>query len=378
MTLLVFGMTQNALCGGLIFGWASIDQSILSESPENGGAGLRLDQTTKIFTWATSISMVAALILGAVLDYSGPRLASMTACLTIALGFLVFSFSDSMVGFAVGTILIGFGGPGIGNCIIHLAQLFPRNQNLAMSCLSGSIAFSFSMFAVFDSLWTQYPDLSFRRIFRGYSIVLLLLAFGAAMLYPDEPYEELLEDDDDLFEETEGELVHEAKPLVEFTREAGADHHKHPGHAAPHISFVVEQPFNSYLRDQHRMAQRTDSYRASKKSMEEGGPPMSLKDESFWNQLISADYLRSFLVFMVTTFVTNFYVVSLSTEVRFASGPRTRMNLVLRLFHHLTLTVASVERSAELLDRETTRVIPMVYHHHGDGDLRFLPCWMAP
>ena len=320
IALLVFGMIQNGLCGGLIFGWASIDQSILSQPIEIGGAGLQLDQTTKIFTWATSISMVAALVLGALLDYSGPRLASMTACLTISLGFLVFSLSSSMIGFALGAILIGFGGPGIGNCIIHLAQLFPQNQNLAMSCLSGSIAFSFSMFAVFDSLWTDYPDLSFRRLFGGYAVVLLLLALGAALLYPDEPYEELTEDrdesDDELFEDVEGDLVDEAKPLLHVSTDLCHDRHNHTGHAAPHISFVVEQPLNSYLRDKHRMAERTDSYRASKKSMAEGGPPMSLKDESLWNQLVSADYLRAFLVFMVSTFVTNFYVVSLSTEVR--------------------------------------------------------------
>jgi Major Facilitator Superfamily len=322
ITLFGFGLIQNAFSGGLIFGWASIDQSILSESLDNGGAGLRPDETTKIFTWATSISMVAALILGAVLDYSGPRLASMTACLTIALGFLVFSLSNSMAGFAVGTILIGFGGPGIGNCIIHLAQLFPFNQNLAMSCLSGSIAFSFSMFAVFDSLWTHYTNLSFRHLFGGYGIIMLSLALGAIILYPDEPYEELIEDEDDdndnddIFQDPEGELIDETKPLVQTTTEGGVGHHKHAGHAAPHISFVVEQPFNSYLRDKHRMVERTDSYRASTKSMADGGPPMSLKDEPLWNQLKSAAYLRAFLVFLVTTFVTNFYVVSLSTEVR--------------------------------------------------------------
>lgn len=315
MTLLIFGFAQNALSGGLIFGWASIDQSILSASHEDGGAGLHLDQSTKIFTWATSISMVAALVLGAVLDYSGPRLASMAACLTIALGFFIFAFSESMSGFAIGTILIGFGGPGIGNCIIHLAQLFPRNENLAMSCLSGSIAFSFSIFAIFDSLWTGHADLSFRHLFCGYGVVMIFLAGGAIVLYPDEPYEELI-DDMDLSDDPEDTMDTEDSPLLSQIYVTPNEHHKHPGHAAPRISFVVEQPFNSYLREKHRMAQRTDSYRASTKSMARGGPAVSLKDQPLWNQITSAAYLRALLVFMVTTFVTNFYVGSLSTEVR--------------------------------------------------------------
>lgn len=34
---------------------------------------------------------------------------------------------------------IGFGGPGIGVSIVHLASTFPRNQFTALSLLNGSI-----------------------------------------------------------------------------------------------------------------------------------------------------------------------------------------------------------------------------------------------
>ncbi len=343
--LIAFGVLQNGLAGGLIFGWASIDQSLLSEVPENGGAGLELQQTTKIFSWATSISMVAALILGAVLDYSGPRLASMISCLTISAGCLVFALSKNMMSFALGTILIGFGGPGIGNSIIHLANLFPGNENLAMSSLSGSIAFSFSVFAFFDIAWTENENISFRDLFAGYAILLCFLALGAIILYPDEPYEQLI--DDDIFEdvhcESDIQIDMEVKPLlpgsqtlqnginnrtVQVPKEEHHERllkHRHGGHghghAPPHVSLIVEQPFNSNLRDKQRIIERTDSYVASAKSLASGGPVMSLKDLPLLDQLASASYQRAFLVFLVTTFVTNFYVGTLSTEVRFFLCP---------------------------------------------------------
>lgn len=334
--LFLFGVLQNGLSGGLIFGWASIDQSILTVPEASGGAGMDLQETTTIFSWSTSISMVAALMLGVVLDYSGPRIASMVSCWSISSGCLIFALSDHFFGYAVGVILLGFGGPGIGNCIIHLANLFPGNENLAMSTLSGSIAFSFSVFAVFDSLWTEFEEISFRHLFGGFAISLFSLGVGAAVLYPDEPYERLLGDDlvdsdEDLFSESDEEV----EPLTtkqfllnqnsceqgvprESIQKSHYDHHeKHrqSGHAPPRVSLIVEQPFNSYLRDRQRMLKLTDSYMASRKSLAGGVGAISLKDQPFFEQLSSASYLRAFLVFFLSTFVTNFYVGSLSTEV---------------------------------------------------------------
>jgi MFS family permease len=337
--LLVFGMLQNAVAGGLIFGWASIDQTLLSTPLEVRGAGLDLQQTTTIFTLATSISMVAALILGAVLDYSGPRVASMCSCLCISLGCLIFAFSEHFLGFATGMILIGFGGPGVGNCIIHLANLFPGNENLVMSCLSGSIAFSFSVFAVFDSLWTEYRDLSFRNLFGGFAALLFVLAIGSVLFFPDEPYdlpvdEDVSDDESDI--DWEGTpLLSERATLQDDVKLPKEDHHeKHRGHDLPHISWIVEQPFNSYLRDRQRMVDHTDSFAASRKSLARGGPAMSLKDQPFWDQLTSAAYLRAFLVFLVSTFATNFYIGTLSTEVRtFTSAPDHKLILAYQNSH---------------------------------------------
>ena len=333
--LFAFGMLQNGLAGGLIFGWASIDQTLLSDPQEIGGVGLELQQTTAIFSWATSISMVAALIMGAVLDYSGPRVASMCSCLCISLGCLIFALAEHFLGYATGIFLIGFGGPGIGNCIIHLANLFPGNENLVMSCLSGSIAFSFSVFAIFDSLWSENNDLSFRHLFGGFAALSFVLAVGSVLLFPDEPYDlpgdDVSDDVSDIDREAQPLLSERSiyqddtakKLLLNMPKEGHHDHHgkKQKGHDLPHVTWIVEQPFNSYLRDRTRMLGHTDSFVASQKSMARGGPAISLKDQPFWNQLASAAYLRAFVVFLASTFATNFYIGTLSTEVGSCSLP---------------------------------------------------------
>lgn len=390
--LFMFGVLQNGLSGGLIFGWASIDQSLLAEPQESGGAGLSLKETTTMFSWSTSISMVAALILGAVLDYSGPRIASMISCWSIAIGCIIFAFSKHFFGFALGTILFGFGGPGIGNCIIHLANLFPGNENLAMSTLSGSIAFSFSVFAIFDSLWSEYESLSFRDIFVGFAVVLFFLGIGAILLFPDEPYEQLVDEDiadsdEDAPSETGDEFrpllsersipEHEPAPQEDIARMSAMelsdqhhDKHHHSAHAPPRISFIVEQPFNSYLRDKQRMVQRTDSYVASSKSLARGGPAVSLKDQPFVNQLTSASYLRAFFVFLVSTFVTNLYVGTLSTEVRIR-----RLSHLARALVNLTIVTLLFPTFSSKIDRTLLQKRGMNYR---DGSPSSCPWVSSP
>ena len=83
----------------------------------------------------------------------------------------------------------------------------------------------------------------------------------------------------------------------------------------PRVTIIVEQPLNSYLRDEFQMLERTDSYLASRKALSGGKPAVSLKDQPFQSQLLSPTYLRAFLVFLVTSFVTNFYVGTFTTEV---------------------------------------------------------------
>lgn len=326
--LLVFGVMQNSLAGGLIFGWASIDHTLLLAPLQEGGAGLTPKQETLMFSLGTSLTMIAALILGTVLDYRGPRMASIAACGLVALGCLIFALSSQFITYLLGIALFAFGGPGVGNSIVHIANLFPGNENFAMSALIGSIAFSFSVFAAFDYFWQTFATITFRQLFGGLSLVCFVLTIGAFLLYPDEPYEKMIEDDfdddlddDDIGDTEETRLLKQPPainriPIPPGTRAVGNSESYHPVFSPPRATMVIEQPLDSKLRDSRKMAIRTDSFIASSKALRRGRSFLSLKDQPFFSQVVSGSHLRALVVFLVSSFVTNFYVGTLSTSVR--------------------------------------------------------------
>jgi hypothetical protein len=270
----------------------------------------------------------------------------MVSSLIVALGCQVCASSHGFAGFAFGTCLIAFGGPGVTSSIVHISNLFPNNENLAMSCLCGSIALSFSVYAVFDILWQKYESLTFRTLFGSYVLVLAASAAMAFWLYPDESYEQL-EDD---YLGPEGELLTMQSESTVFMMESestidtvgktvlgangnthgsvdGAEiprvslkfeqqsihglevhpHHDNP-YAHPHL---VEQPLNSYLRDERKMYHKSMSYFMSAKALDDGHEELtSLKDQPFYNQLLSATFLRAMLVFVITWYVLLCFVVA--------------------------------------------------------------------
>jgi MFS family permease len=333
--LFLFAMFQNGLLGGVVFGWPSIEQSLLSSSIENGGAGLKLHDTALIFSWASSVAMFSPFVLGSVLDKYGPRVCSILSCCIMAFGALLFASSRHFIGFAIASCLMSFGGPGISSAIIHISNLFPGHENLAMASLSGSVATSFAVFAVFDALWNRW-QVTVHALFTSYAIIIILLALGAWWLYPDEPFEEFETDDADLREEEQSvrgitdspttvlQNIPETERLLvsaESTTRRGHTHHSshHLQSVMSNTSFHIEQPLDSYLRDERKMYRKTESFVAAKEALtshnEELAAAVGLKDQPFIKQLGSASYLRATFLFLVTSFATNFYVASISTEL---------------------------------------------------------------
>jgi MFS family permease len=338
-------IAQNGLMGGLIFGWSSIDRTLLVASKQDGGAGVDPQVTVQIFAWASSAAMVSSFFLGIVLDKLGPRVANCFSALLVAAGTRLLASTEH---FAAGCILFAFGGPGITASIIHISNLFPQTQNLIMSCCSGSIAISFSVFTVFDTLWHRYEWATFHALFGYYSILALVGALAAFLVYPDEPYKEM-EQDDDIIEskiiekvgnkeeqEEKSEthhLLQNSPTAVTASLYVGSDRegalsviHEHTHHHDPHIHIQtapptdgahIEQPLNSYLRG--KKYERNVSFLVSAQAMQSDNPEdkelISLKDQPFIKQLSSAAYIRASLLFYFCTFATNFYVSTLSTEL---------------------------------------------------------------
>jgi MFS family permease len=340
--ILLFALLQNSLMGGIIYGWSSIDSTLLITSESHGGAGMDPQKTSQVFSWAASTAMVSSFFLGIVLDFFGPRICSLVSLSTIAVGCRLLGVSHDFAQLSTGFCVLAFGGPGICSSIIHIANLFPESKNLVMGCLSGSIAVSFSVLSLFDYLWNRYDWATFHSLFGYYSVLAGTLALGAFFIYPDTPYDDTSSDEDlsmqgsDDEEKSDGHELEETIPLVTKSRSvhcspttvilkrvaslSAIPEHRH--HHEPHIqsvaagpSLMIQQPLDSYLRPYTR----TDSFLVSREVMETDDPHkdviISVKDQPFLKQLFSGSYIRSSLLFWVCSFVANFYVSSLSTEL---------------------------------------------------------------
>ena len=291
MALALLAVLQNALVGGLVYGWASIDRTLLVND-----AKLTFDETTTIFSWANSIGMFSSLIMGPVLDVYGPRKCSMLAHFIVGLGCATFAMAQSFPGFLISTMLITFGGPGIQLSIVHLCALFPSNQYLALSSINGSISFSFSVFAAFAAIW-QATDVSFRTLFAVQAIVVFLSLLTSWFVWPDEPYGAPPADKN----------YHE--PSLEEQLVEATTAHRH---------ILAEQSLDSFLRQgDDRQLIKHHSFIESKKALDMGQDLLvNLKDLPFWKQFTSATYIRTVFTFLINCFLANFYVASISTEVR--------------------------------------------------------------
>lgn len=290
MGLALLAVLQNSLVGGLVYGWASIDRTLLVSD-----AHLSFDQTTFIFSLSSSLGMFSSLLMGPVLDIYGPRFCSVLAHFIVGTGCAVFAAANSFGAFLIATILITFGGPGIQLSIVHICNLFPSNQYFALSSVNGSISFSFLVFAAFAAIW-ETTEISFRTLFGAHAMIVFLSMMASWFIWPDRPYD------------MPASPKSYREPTIEELLVQAMTAHRH--------SLASEQPLESFLREGDRLLASHHSFSESRKAIEMGDELLiSLKDMPFWKQLTSGSYIRAVLTFLTTCFLANLYVASISTEV---------------------------------------------------------------
>jgi MFS family permease len=258
--LVCFGMLQITLAAGLIVGWAGIAGSMMVTPVAQGGAGLTLDQTTAMFGLAASVNYMSPLFLGMLLDHRGPRTCSAVSNALVAAGCFVFASAESFSGFSLGLCGMAFGGPGVQTSLMHLGGLFPARQFFVMGILGESITLSFAIFPLLDVIWEGLPETSsFRATFYVLAVLVSASALCSVLFWPDAPYGSKTEEEEEP-EAKEGLLATEA----EVVKEAA----------------------------------------------------LSIQDQPLTAQLTSGIYLRLSLFFFVTSFWANFYIATVTVEVR--------------------------------------------------------------
>lgn len=182
-----------------MYGWAGISGSILTTSPEQGGAGLSPALTIHIFSLSTSIGCFSQVPLGLINDKFGPRFCSILSNMIAGLGCFVFVFSETWKRisnseeentsfYTAGAIFMAFGQPGVQVPLVHLGNLFPGRENSVISLITSTLSISFVVFPMFSSIWSLY-HIDFRLLFRLLGWTIWALALISSYLWPDSPYE---------------------------------------------------------------------------------------------------------------------------------------------------------------------------------------------
>jgi MFS family permease len=89
--------------------------------------------------------------------------------------------------FSSAVILIGFGGPGVQNAIIHFSNLFPTQKGLVTAIITGCFQLSFVVFFIIDQLWF-FGNIGYQDLFFGHGFLCFLCLITSLLFWPDEPY----------------------------------------------------------------------------------------------------------------------------------------------------------------------------------------------
>lgn len=259
--LVCFAMVQITLAAGLIVGWPGIAGSMLVEPMATGGAGLTLDETTQLYSLAAAVNYVAPLFLGLFLDHFGPRACSFLSNAIVAAGLTIFAMAETFAMFSIGICFVAFGGPSVQQCLLHIGNMFGERRFFVMGVVAESITLSFAIFPLMDIAWENLSEgYTFRVLFAGLAVVIVCSSIGSLLLWPDVPYE------------------------IFKTKDISKEDAEHDN-----LLEAIIKP-------------ETDDD--------------DLKTKSFVEQLTSGVYIRLGIFFIVTSWLANFYIATVTTEVR--------------------------------------------------------------
>ena len=235
---------------------------ILIASKADGGFGLSSQVTLHMFSVSSSCACVSQLFLGIIQDKYSPKICSILSNILVAVGcftFVASSTSETLI--YAGAVLIGIGGPGVQLSLFHLGNLFPDRENTIMSFITGTINLSFIVFPLLTTFW-ESGNIGYQVLFQILGGVILVTVLISFWVWEDTTYEKLA-------------VVSQASP----------------------------EPVNSEIDKDE-----TDLSMAP--------VPRKLSDASFRDQIISGQVIRFAIFFIITSFWANYYIASISAEVR--------------------------------------------------------------
>lgn len=219
-------VTYCLFSAGIVFGYAALKPVLKSEGAYRAActapAAPHLDTDTCVeihlnfmFTVAAVASNLAALPIGSILDYYGPRVSGVLGSVLIAAGSLLMALAPRLRvdGYLFGYLLLALGGPAVFISSFQLSNAFPANSGLVLALVTGAFDASSALFFGYRLAYERTGGgVSLRSFFLGYLVVPASILLLNLLLLPAQSYK------------TVGELVTD----VDAEESAAA-----PGHPGP-------------------------------------------------------------------------------------------------------------------------------------------------
>jgi len=152
---------------GIVFGYAALKPVLIREhvyrnlcTDDELKRGVRTcyDQEIHLnlmFTVAAVGTNVAALPIGAILDYFGPRVCGIIGSFLLAIGAVLFSFAWQLPfdGYIPGYLFLALGGPFCFISSFQLSNTFPKHSGLILALLTGAFDSSSAVYLVYRMIY---------------------------------------------------------------------------------------------------------------------------------------------------------------------------------------------------------------------------------
>ena len=281
-----------------------------------GGAGLSPATTLNIFSIASSFSCFSQLFLGIVQDAYNPKICSIISNVIVGLGCFIFvssSSEEAPMALYLGCTMMGFGGPGVQLSLIHLSNLFPGKENTVMSFMTGTINLSFVVLPIINSVWNS-THVSYQLLFRFLGGGILTMALVSVWIWPNVTYHRL-EDGNVRNDERESCIDCDSDKDESCCSSDCSD-------IDMEISLSHQGPINILETEQNLVDVKHRSTHAAKAATLQSvcvpldGDPIQWGEQGFVEQVFSGRLIRLATFFVVTSFWANYYIGSMTIEVR--------------------------------------------------------------
>ena len=237
----------------------------------------------------------------------------------VGLGCFVFVSSaseEAPVALYLGCTMMGFGGPGVQLSLIHLSNLFPGKENTVMSFMTGTINLSFVVLPIMNSVWSS-TNVSYQLLFRFLGGGILTMALVSVWIWPNVTYHRLAYNNvnnDEKESCIDCDLVKDESCCSSDCSDMNTE-----------IPFSHQDPINileteqNLVDDKHRSTHAAESAILQSTCVRVDSEPIQLEEQGFVEQVFSGRFIRLATCFVVTSFWANYYIGSMTIEVRIRS-----------------------------------------------------------